>query len=82
MYLGRGSFSVVQLQTYRDIKVAVKECLPHSLIAQIFRMRQGFSLCHPHLPYVFGIFIRARPYSRVTLNFMELFMKQLHSIRN
>ena len=28
LYIGRGSFSVVRLQTYRDIVVAVKEMLP------------------------------------------------------
>lgn len=30
-YVGRGSFGIVRLQVFRDIQVAVKEFLPHSL---------------------------------------------------
>ena len=66
VYLVRGSFSV-RLQTYRDIKVAVKEFLPHSLHTDVQNEARILSIiCHPHLPYVFGICTTARPYRLVT----------------
>ena len=60
------SFSV-RLQTYRDIKVAVKEFLPHFLHTDVQNEARILSIiCHPHLPYVFGICTTARPYRLVT----------------
>lgn len=67
VYVGRGSFSVVRLQTYRDIKVAVKEFLRHYLHTDAQNEARILSIiCHTHLPYVFGICTTARPYRLVT----------------
>ena len=62
-YLGRGSFGVVKLQIYRGIHVAVKELLPHSLKEDVRNEAHILAqLCHPYLPYLFGICIRTLPY--------------------
>lgn len=66
-YLGRGSFSVVRLQMYRGIKVAVKEFLPRSFRSDVQNeARLLEQLCHPYLPYVFGICTTAKPFRIVT----------------
>ena len=55
-YLGRGSFSVVRLQMYRGIKVAVKVFLPHSFRSDVQNEATLLEqLCHPNSPDVFGI---------------------------
>ena len=63
VYLGRGSFSVVRLQFYRSIKVAVKEFLPRSVREDVKSEANILSLLtHPYLPYVFGMCPRSQPY--------------------
>ena len=53
VYIGRGSFAVVQLQTYRGF--AVKR-LPNTVVADVRKEAQiPAQLCHPNLPYLFGV---------------------------
>ena len=67
VYLGRGSFSVVRLQIYRGIKVAVKEFLPRTIYADVQNEASILALfCHPYLPFVFGLCITSRPYRVIT----------------
>ena len=59
-YIGRGSFAVAQLQIYQGLKVAVKRLLPFTTCdkeAQVLSQ-----LCHPYLPYLFGVVISELPY--------------------
>ena len=50
-YIGRGSFGIVRLQLYRDMKVAVKEFLPRSLHEDVINEAHILaSLSHPYLP--------------------------------
>ena len=66
-YIGRGSFSVVRVQLYRDVLVAVKELLPHTLQRDVLHeANMLIKLCHPYLPYLFGICINTRPFRIVT----------------
>ena len=67
VYLGRGSFSIVQLKVYRGMYVAVKQFRTQSLKADVHN--EAFflsSLCHPHLPYLFGVCTASPPYRIVT----------------
>lgn len=67
IYLGRGSFSVVRLQLYRGIKVAVKEFLPCTIFSDVQNEASILArFCHPYLPFVFGLCITARPYRIIT----------------
>lgn len=69
VYLGRGSFSVVRLQLYRGIKVAVKEFLPRTFYADVKNEASMLArFCHPYLPFVFGLNITSRPY-RIVMQF-------------
>lgn len=62
VYLGRGSFGIVRLQSYRGIDVAVKELLPRAMVADLMHEAQILaSLCHPNLPYLFGVCTKSRP---------------------
>ena len=62
VYLGRGSFGIVRLQTYRGIDVAVKELLPRSAMPDLMHEAQILaSLCHPNLPYLFGVCTKSLP---------------------
>lgn len=68
-FVGRGSFGIVRLQIYRDIKVAVKELLPRTLIDDVTKEAQILaSLSHPYLPFLFGISINETPY-RIVMQF-------------
>lgn len=61
-YLGRGSFGAVKLQLYRGFHVAVKEFLPRALKDDVKKEAEILALlCHPFLPYLFGICTSARP---------------------
>lgn len=55
IFLGQGSFSIVQLKVYRGMHVAVKQfraqALKHDVHNEAFLLS---SLCHPYLPYLFG----------------------------
>ena len=67
IYLGRGSFSVVRLQLYRNILVAVKELLPRNTLADVIREAKILNkLCHPFLPFLFGVCTTVRPLRIVT----------------
>ncbi len=69
VYIGRGSFSVVRLQYYRGMKVAVKEFLPRSIKVDVTNEAAILSLLnHPYLPYIFGMCTSSLPY-RIVLQF-------------
>ena len=66
-YVGRGSFGVVKLKSYRGIYVAVKEFLPRTLIDDVIKEAEILScFSHPNLPHCFGICVEKTPYSIVT----------------
>ena len=66
-YISRGSFSVVRLQIYRGIKVAVKEMLPKTVKDDVHREAAILSqLCHPYLPCFFGVITTQRPFKVIT----------------
>ena len=67
IYLGRGSFSVVRLQVYRNILVAVKEMLPRTVRKDVIHEAKILNkLCHPFLPYLFGVCTTVRPLRIIT----------------
>ena len=69
VYVGQGSFSVVRLQLYRGIKVAVKEFQPKSACDDVKNEAAILaSLTHPYLPLLFGICTRSHPY-RIIIQF-------------
>ena len=63
IFLGRGSFGIVKLQTFRGIKVAVKELLPRTLLSDV-RCEACIlaKLSHPFVPYLFGVCTTVQPY--------------------
>ena len=61
-YVGRGSFSVVRLQLYRGFNVAVKEFLPRTVHSDVINEASILNdLCHPCLPYLFGVCTSSTP---------------------
>ena len=65
-YIGRGAFGVVKLQTYRGIKVAVKELLPRTVAADVRNEAMLLCrLCHPYLPLLFGVVTSSLPHRLV-----------------
>ena len=55
-YIGRGSFRIVRHQLYRDMKVAVKEFLPHSLRNDVINEAHILaSLSHAYIPCFLGV---------------------------
>ena len=72
VYIGRGSFGVIRLQVFRGIYVAVKELLPHSLLVDVkSEASLLFLLCHPYLPFFFGIHTTSTPY-KIIMQFHSL----------
>ena len=71
-YLGRGSFAIVTSKMYRGIGVAVKQ-LHIKLKSEDVEHEASIidCLCHPFLPYLFGICTATKPFKVVT---------QLHGI--
>ena len=61
IYVGRESLSVVCLQQYRGIKVAVKEFLSRTVKEDVKNETVLARLCHPFLPHLFGICVRSNP---------------------
>lgn len=62
-YIGRGSFAVVKLQTYRGFNVAVKKFLPSTVQADVQREAKVLArFCHPYLPMLFGVVTSTAPY--------------------
>ena len=67
IYLGRGSFSVVRLQLYRNILVVVKEMLPRTVRKDVIHEAKILNkLCHPFLPYLFGVCTTVCPLRIIT----------------
>ena len=68
-FLGRGSFGIVRLQMYHNMKVAVKELLPRTVSEDVtMEALILVSLCHPYLPFLFGICLKEKPY-RIIMQF-------------
>ena len=66
MYVGQGSFAVVKMKTFRAIEVAVKELQPLTMLMDVKQEVCTLSkLCHPCLPYLFGICTAKQPYKIV-----------------
>ena len=66
LYLGRGSFGIVRLQIYRDLKVAVKEYLPRSIKNDVEREAAFLTrICHSYLPLLIGVCTEELPYRLV-----------------
>ena len=62
VYLGRGTFGIVRLQTYRGMDVAVKELLPRTAVVDLMHEANILaSLSHPNLPYLFGVCTKVPP---------------------
>ena len=69
VYVGRGAFGVVKHQLFRGMHVAVKELLPKTNIADVRHEAHVIShLCHPFLPYLFGVCTTHNPY-RIVIQF-------------
>ena len=63
LWIGRGTFSVVKLQVYRGMQVAVKELLPQAVLNDVCHEAMiTMKLCHRHLPYLFGVCTLEKPY--------------------
>ena len=76
-YIGRGSFAVVCLQLYRGFHVAVKEFLPRSVRADVIHEAMVLTkLCHPYLPYLFGVCTSSLPL-RIIMQFHGIGSKPL-----
>ena len=72
VYLGQGSFGVVKLKLFRGIKVAVKELQPRTLLSDVRNEAHTLAkLCHPFLPYLFGVCTILQPY-RIIMQFHGL----------
>ena len=61
-YLGRGSFGIVTLRMFRGMPVAVKELHIHAVLDDL-QQEAGMlaNLCHPFLPYLFGVCTKVKP---------------------
>ena len=69
VHLGQGSFSIVQLKVYRGINVAVKQYRADTEKADVSHEARVLSrLCHPYLPYLFGVCTETPPY-RIVMQF-------------
>lgn len=73
-YLGTGSFSTVRLKIYRGMHVAVKQFRSGSFKDDVINeAKMIMRLCHPNLPYLFGVCTKSRPHCLVM---------QFHGIAN
>ncbi len=69
VFIGRGSFGVVKLQVFRQMNVAVKEMLPRTVLSDVLNEARILALlCHPFVPYLFGVCTAVKPY-RVVMQF-------------
>lgn len=69
VYLGRGSFSIVRLKVHRGVYVAVKQFQTRSVKSDVHNEAVLLlSVCHPCLPYLFGVCTTVEPY-RITTQF-------------
>lgn len=70
----QGSFTVVKMKLFRGIKVADKELQPRTVLSDVRKEAYTLAkLCHPHLPYLFGVCTKSQPYKIVM---------QFHSIQD
>ena len=81
IFLGRGSFSIVRLKVYRGMHVAVKQFRTQALKLDVDNEALFLSsLCHPYLPYLFGVCSAAQPYRIVTqfhgINYMTVMLQR------
>ena len=68
-FIGTGSFGAVKLQVYRGVHVAVKEFFGRTLKEDVKKEAEVLaSLCHPYLPYLFGICTTSKPL-RIVMQF-------------
>ena len=68
-YIEQGSFSLVCLQMYRGVFVAVKEFRPKTIAADVINEASILNkFCHPFLPYLFGVITKSRPFRIVTVS--------------
>lgn len=68
-FIGRGSFGAVKLQVYRGVHVAVKEFFGRTVKEDVKKEAEVLaSLCHPYLPYLFGICTTSKPL-RIVMQF-------------
>ncbi len=68
-WAGRGSFGVVKIHFYRGIKVVSKELLPKTVLEDVQNEAAILTkLCHPYLPYLFGVCTNEKPY-RIVMQF-------------
>lgn len=69
IFVGQGSFGVVKMKIFRGIKVAVKELQPKTLLSDMKNEAYILAkLCHPFLPYLFGVCTVGQPY-RIIMQF-------------
>ncbi len=81
VFVGRGCFAVVKVQLFQGIKVAVKELLPRTVLADVLQEASIFSkLSHPCVPYLFGIYIRQQPYKTVMLSRRNSLLQKVHGL--
>ena len=72
VYLGQGSFGVVQLKLFRGIKVAVKKMQPKTVMSDVRNEACILAqLSHPFLPHLFGVCTANLPY-RIIMQFHGL----------
>ena len=62
-FVGRGSFGVVSVKMFHGMQVAVKQLHIRSLLEDVQQEAAILvQLCHPFLPYLFGICTGAKPF--------------------
>ena len=65
-FVGRGSFGVVSVKMFRGMLVAVKQLHIRSLLEDVQQEATILAqLCHPFLPYLFGICTGEKPFKIV-----------------
>ena len=68
-FVGRGSFGVVSVKMFHGMQVAVKTLHIRSLLEDVQQEATILAqLCHPFLPYLFGICTGAKPF-RIVMQF-------------
>lgn len=76
-FVGRGSFSIVKVQYYRGVLVAVKRFLAHSIKEDVVKEATIVSkLSHPCLPFLYGVCTSGTQY-KIVMQFHGI----LHGMR-
>ena len=72
IFVGRGSFGVVHLQTYRRMRVAGKELLPSTVVSDVCKEALILArFCHPYLRHLFGVVTSKAPH-RIVMQYHSL----------